>query len=320
MSLFKKKGGASAPVAPPPPPPMLNAAEQEAREQRDIAYKDLVGSFGAADQQLENSKAYFNPEQSQRLFSTALNKFNNFDADADTRANEAYNANYNPILKEVTANLGNSFAGMGSAGRSNSRGQFAQAMLSSNLADNAGKQLLDIRNNARNQLMGENQALLNPSMALMQQLAGIDASKAGVQSQLGQSLANSRLGFQGNVSGIQTNAAQMAQQQWAQQAQIAQQQAQQQAQEKANKKSGIGSLIGGGISLAGSAFSDERLKENIRPLGKLDNGVPIYIYNIKGSELPQIGVLAQEAQLYRPNAVSRDKSGYLKVDYAEVAR
>ena len=39
----------------------------------------------------------------------------------------------------------------------------------------------------------------------------------------------------------------------------------------------------------------------------------------KGTDLPQIGVIAQEAQLYRPNAVHLDPSGYLKVNYQEVS-
>ena len=110
---------------------------------------------------------------------------------------------------------------------------------------------------------------------------------------------------------MQQQNAQMQQQKEMNDAQMA-------AQRKAQSKSGVGSAIGGGLALA-SAFSDSRLKENIKPIGKLPNGVPIYSYKIKGTDLPQIGVIAQEAQLYRPNAVHLDPSGYLKVNYQEVS-
>lgn len=269
-------------------------------QQRDQAIGDLSNYGNQGINTLESSKLWYNPPESQKLYNTALDKYNNFDVNANRASDEAYNANYKPILNEVTANLGNSFSGMGAAGRNNSRGQFAQAVLSQNLADNAGKQLLGVRNDARNQYLNEAQNLFNSSFGVMQQLQGIDTNKANAQTQLGQSLANTRMGAAGNIAQIQQQNAQLA------------------AQQKAQSKNGIGSAIGGAVSLA-SAFSDERLKENIKSIGKLPNGVPLYSYNIKGTDLPQIGVLAQEAQLYKPNAVHLDSSGYLKVNYQEVA-
>jgi hypothetical protein len=166
---------------------------------------------------------------------------------------------------------------------------------------------MGVRNDARNQYLNEAQSLFNPAMNIQQQLQGINTNKANLQTQMGQNLANTRMGAASNLAQIQQQNAQMQQQN-----------AQMAAQQKAQSKSGIGSAIGGAVSLA-SAFSDERLKENIKPIGKLSNGVPIYSYKIKGTDLPQIGVIAQEAQLYRPNAVHLDPSGYLKVNYQEVA-
>lgn len=301
---FKKKGGDNG----------ADAAAQAARQaaagaetQREVGLREIIDYGNKGIDTLESSKALYNPAESQRLYNTALDKYNNFDVNAGRASDEAYNANYKPILNEVTANLGNSFSGMGSAGRNNSRGQFAQAVLSQNLADNAGKQLLGIRNDARNQYLNEAQNLFNPAFGVQQQIQGINTNKANAQTQMGQNLANTRLGFQGNISGSQNQAAQLQQQN-----------AQMAAQQKAQSKGGIGSAIGGAVSLA-SAFSDSRLKENIKQIGKLQNGVPIYTYNIKGTDLPQIGVLAQEAQLYKPNAVHLDPSGYLKVNYNEVA-
>ena len=132
------------------------ARENEMRAQREAALGELRDFGNQGINTLESSKALYNPFESQKLYNTALDKYNTFDVNAGKASDEAYNANYKPILNEVTANLGNSFSGMGSAGRSNSRGQFAQAVLSQNLADNAGKQLMGVRNDARNQYLNSN--------------------------------------------------------------------------------------------------------------------------------------------------------------------
>lgn len=77
---------------------------------------------------------------------------------------------------------------------------------------------------------------------------------------------------------------------------------------------GLFGLLGAGIS----AFSDRRLKENIRKVGETFNGTPIYVYNFIGDLTPQMGVMAQELAEKQPEAVVMDPSGYLKVLYAEV--
>lgn len=321
MSFKKKKGGGdngAAAQAAQAAAAAQAARENEIRAQREAALGELRDFGNQGINTLESSKALYNPFESQKLYNTALDKYNTFDVNAGKASDEAYNANYKPILNEVTANLGNSFSGMGSAGRSNSRGQFAQAVLSQNLADNAGKQLMGVRNDARNQYLNEAQSLFNPAMNIQQQLQGINTNKANLQTQMGQNLANTRIGAASNIAQVQQQNAQMQQQNAQMQQQKEMNDAQMAAQRKAQSKSGVGSAIGGGLALA-SAFSDSRLKENIKPIGKLPNGVPIYSYKIKGTDLPQIGVIAQEAQLYRPNAVHLDPSGYLKVNYQEVS-
>lgn len=73
--------------------------------------------------------------------------------------------------------------------------------------------------------------------------------------------------------------------------------------------------IAGGLL---AAFSDERLKENVSRVGKMDDGTPIYTYSYKGDEnkLMHMGVMAQEAKKNHPDAVMRDpKTNYLKVNY-----
>lgn len=81
-------------------------------------------------------------------------------------------------------------------------------------------------------------------------------------------------------------------------------------------------ILGGLTAGAGlfSAFSDERLKTDIKRVGKMKSGLPIYSYRYKG-ELGDLdpglhlGVMAQEAEKKFPKAVSA-YGGYKVVDYA----
>lgn len=70
------------------------------------------------------------------------------------------------------------------------------------------------------------------------------------------------------------------------------------------------------VQAASMAFlSDRRLKENIKAVGRLDNGLTVYCFNFKGSKIPQIGLLAQEVKESRPEAVIKGDDGFLRVRY-----
>jgi hypothetical protein len=71
-----------------------------------------------------------------------------------------------------------------------------------------------------------------------------------------------------------------------------------------------------GSSVLGSIFSDERLKEDIEPVGALYDGTNVYRYRYKGDDTPRIGVMAQEIAMDRPEAV-HDIGGWLAVDYGK---
>lgn len=64
-----------------------------------------------------------------------------------------------------------------------------------------------------------------------------------------------------------------------------------------------------------SFMSDKRLKENIKAVGKLNNGLTVYCFNFKGSKVPQIGLLAQEVKEVNPKAVIEGDDGFLRVRY-----
>jgi hypothetical protein len=82
----------------------------------------------------------------------------------------------------------------------------------------------------------------------------------------------------------------------------------------------FGNLISGGAQLGSAvlsnpafAFSDARLKRNVRRVGTHPIGVGIYDYTMMG--VAQRGVIAQEVQKVRPDLVERHANGYLMVNY-----
>jgi hypothetical protein len=81
-------------------------------------------------------------------------------------------------------------------------------------------------------------------------------------------------------------------------------------------QSGAFGAHGGGFGGGGWHRSDIRLKEDIVPIGWLGNGIGLYRFRYKGDDhTPYVGVMAQELQNVVPQAVSRDRDGFLRVDY-----
>ena len=90
--------------------------------------------------------------------------------------------------------------------------------------------------------------------------------------------------------------------------------------ERAQAKNAMWSTLGQGVGTALAAFSDKRLKENIVPVGKLDNGLTVYLFNFKGEKQKQIGLIAQEVKEVIPEAVFEGENGYLMVDYEKATK
>jgi len=53
-------------------------------------------------------------------------------------------------------------------------------------------------------------------------------------------------------------------------------------------------------------------------LGRLDNGLSFYRFAYDGSNKPYVGVMAQEVEAIRPDAVVRGPDGYLRVLYDRI--
>lgn len=88
----------------------------------------------------------------------------------------------------------------------------------------------------------------------------------------------------------------------------------------------LGSLGGSFLSGAGGdlladgmmMLSDARAKEDIAPIGKLNDGTNVYEFKYKGSNKPQIGVMAQEVEQTNPGAVV-EIGGLKHVNLSKVA-
>ena len=74
----------------------------------------------------------------------------------------------------------------------------------------------------------------------------------------------------------------------------------------AGQAGSFGNLFGG--------FSDIRLKDNIKLVGKSPSNINIYSFNYKGSKDKYEGVLAQEVLW----ASTEHNNGYLMVDYSKL--
>ncbi len=92
-------------------------------------------------------------------------------------------------------------------------------------------------------------------------------------------------------------------------------------QEQAQKQGLLGGLFGLGASIISSpAFSDRRVKKDIKPVGKLE-GHKLYEYRYKDepADAPKhTGVMAQEVEKKRPDAVLKNENGIRMVDYGSL--
>lgn len=99
-------------------------------------------------------------------------------------------------------------------------------------------------------------------------------------------------------------------------------------QQQQNSNAAMGGLFGLGGTLLGGAMkygwggllSDRRAKDNIKRVGHLDNGLPVYAFTYKGDNTPQIGLMADEVERVHPSAVMTGPDGLKRVDYAQAVR
>jgi len=98
------------------------------------------------------------------------------------------------------------------------------------------------------------------------------------------------------------------------------------AQFLANIAMGTGSLSGSTTTTTQPQgfFSDERLKHDAHRIGETDDGLPIYSFKYNGDNKTQIGLMAQDVEKRKPEAVglapASDGKMYKTVDYDKATR
>jgi hypothetical protein len=80
---------------------------------------------------------------------------------------------------------------------------------------------------------------------------------------------------------------------------------------QAGGSGGLGALL---------ALSDRRAKTDIKSIGKTHDKQNIYSYRFKGSNVPQIGLMADEVEKRTPEAVVRGPDGFKRVNYDRATR
>jgi Chaperone of endosialidase len=70
-----------------------------------------------------------------------------------------------------------------------------------------------------------------------------------------------------------------------------------------------------GFNLDAAPPSDRRLKQNVKRVGALPNGLPLYSFRYKWGGPTFIGVMAQDVLRVMPDAVVTDPEGFYRVKY-----
>jgi hypothetical protein len=87
--------------------------------------------------------------------------------------------------------------------------------------------------------------------------------------------------------------------------------------QRQSQNMGLLGALGFGLQAAPLLFSDRRVKEDVKRVGETDEGLPVYTYRYKGGDTVHMGVMAQDVQKKKPEAV-HNVGGLLAVDYGAI--
>ena len=289
--------------------------------QFDSSYRDTVATqlmskmqptHDYQQRQLETKLANQGFTQGSEAFNRALNELNQRQAterynaldQAGTEAQRLYNMQMGTAQQGYNQNL--------------QAAQFQnQALGQANALDLANMQAF---NQGVSQQYGLNQQYANAQNQLRQQAIAEEAQRRGMSlNEMNALLSGQQVQMPNMPSFSQSGVAQTPNLLGAMQSGYDAQLGAVNAQNAAS-----GQLLGAGAQLgaaylmgpaapAAFAFSDRRLKSNIKRVGTHAIGVGIYDYTMMG--MPQRGVIAQEVEAVRPDLVKRHDNGFLMVNY-----
>lgn len=189
---------------------------------------------------------------------------------------------------------------------SQARGQmYGEALNSANFGNQAAMSEAELSNAAREQGMSEMFALRN------QPINELNAVRGMSQAQMPQ--------FGASGGGFGANAADISgaiQNQY--QGQLDQANANNAAKNQ-ERQAYTNAAMQGIMMYAMYALSDERTKDDDGVIGETKDGIPVHLFNYKGSDEKHVGVMAQEAMKVRPDAVKKGKDGLYRVNYFALA-
>lgn len=263
-------------------------------------------AFGAAEAGTFNATQQATPQGFQSGVSNYMNPFLN------TAVQGTVNQLQNVNQQQQQGMLGNAIS-QGAFGGDRANIGLGNLMNQQNLALGqtvAGMENQGFQNAAQNYQTGINQQLAGSNQLGNLGAGAQQSALAGAQAQLGAGTMEQQTQQAGNTALYN-----QFQQQQAYPFQV--------AQFLANIAEGTGALSGSSTTSTQPMpfFSDRRLKENIKKVGKANNGLPIYTYNYKNdpTEQTHIGFMADEVEKKHPDAVGL-AGGYKTVDYEKAAR
>jgi len=263
-------------------------------------------AFGAAEAGTFNATQQATPQGFQSGVSNYMNPFLN------TAVQGTVNQLQNVNQQQQQGMLGNAIS-QGAFGGDRANIGLGNLMNQQNLALGqtvAGMENQGFQNAAQNYQTGINQQLAGSNQLGNLGAGAQQSALAGAQAQLGAGTMEQQTQQAGNTALYN-----QFQQQQAYPFQV--------AQFLANIAEGTGALSGSTTTSTQPMpfFSDRRLKENIKKVGKANNGLPIYTYNYKNdpTEQTHIGFMADEVEKKHPDAVGL-AGGYKTVDYEKAAR
>jgi hypothetical protein len=252
------------------------------KQAQDAAYKQntqyLDPQYDRQEQQLRTQLMNSGATEGSEAYKNSMQQFN----DQKQKAySDARNQSVQQGLQEQQ-----SLYGMGA--NTNAQ-QFGQAQQQGQFGNQALNQQLQQMFALRDQPMNEFNALRSASQVSMPQFQG---AYQGGSAQNPDFMGAANNAYQGALGGYNANVA--------------------------SANSTMSTLYGLGGALGAAMISDERAKHDIKPIGKMPSGLTVYEFKYLGSNSPHVGVMAQEARKYFPDAVEENADGILRVDYRKV--
>ena len=219
-----------------------------------------------------------------------------------------FNTQQDKDLSGLQSNLANQGISIGSTAYDRALSEYNTSK--NNAYDNFLGSMYD---NATNSMTGSNNAINAYNNALMNQNSTILSERNQPINEITALLGNTQVS---SPSFVNTPSAAMAG------TDVAGLMSQAQANRTSQNNAVLGGLAGIGGSLAsGWAMSDERMKENKKKIGKLNDGTDVYSFDYKpkmGGGF-SIGVMAQDIEKSHPDAVKKGDDGFRRVNYKKLA-